>query len=110
MLNHAENLGSLIGVKVCHESMVSHLLFADDSLILIEADEENARTLKPILDLYCESSGQLVSAAKCSVFFIPNTTVDNKVLVCEESDNLYVKNQITFHGRCASVLLKESLH
>jgi hypothetical protein len=52
----------------------------------MEASDENAKQLKQILDAYCSSSGQLVSAAKCSVYFSPNTTVDDKVKVCEELD------------------------
>jgi hypothetical protein len=72
MLNHAEYVESLVGVKVCREApMLLHLLFANDSLILMEANEENARALKQILDLYCAISGQLVSVAKCSVFLAP---------------------------------------
>jgi hypothetical protein len=42
--------------------VVSHHLFEDDSLILKEADGDNARVLKETLDLYCASSGQLLSA------------------------------------------------
>jgi hypothetical protein len=43
---------------------VSHLLFADDSLILMKVDMSNATALRNALDLYCASSGQLVSDAK----------------------------------------------
>jgi hypothetical protein len=37
MLNHAEEAGQFNGVQVCRDApMISHLLFADDSLILME--------------------------------------------------------------------------
>jgi hypothetical protein len=39
MLKGAEIRGELEGVQVCRDApMVSHLLFADDSLILMNAD------------------------------------------------------------------------
>jgi hypothetical protein len=50
--------------------MVSHLLFADDSLILMKADKKNAENLKLLLDRYCASSGQKVSDAKSSIFSV----------------------------------------
>jgi hypothetical protein len=87
LIAHAENAGELVGVKVCREApTVSHLLFADDSLILMESDGDNARCLKKILDLYCSSSGQLVSPNKCSIYFSPNTVVERRVEVCEILD------------------------
>jgi hypothetical protein len=85
MLNHAEERGEIVGVRVCRDaSMISHLLFADDSLILMEANGNNAHKLKQILDLYCDSSGQLVSDAKSSVYFSPNTCVEERIVVCEK--------------------------
>jgi hypothetical protein len=51
MLKGAEQRGELEGVRVCRDSpMVSHLLFADDSLILMNADMKNAIKVKEILD------------------------------------------------------------
>ena len=50
--------------------MVSHLLFADDSLILMKVDKKNAENLKLLLDRYCASSGQKVSDAKSSIFSV----------------------------------------
>lgn len=61
---------------------VSHLLFADDSLILMNADTSNARGLQNALHMYCASSGQLVSDAKSSIFFSPNTPVEVRAEVC----------------------------
>jgi len=47
MLKGAENRGELQGVKVCRDApAVSHLLFVDDSLILMQADNNNAEVLK----------------------------------------------------------------
>ena len=50
--------------------MVSHLLFADDSLILMNADKKNADCLRNLLDRYCQSSGQMLSVNKSSIFFL----------------------------------------
>jgi hypothetical protein len=54
---------------------VSHLLFADDSLILLKVDLNNAISLKQVLDTDCENSGQLVSVSKSSIFFSPNVGI-----------------------------------
>ena len=61
---------------------MSHLLFADDSLILMRADAANATSLRRALDDYCMASGQLVSDAKSSIFFSPCTPVETRVEVC----------------------------
>jgi hypothetical protein len=82
-LLHAEEVGGIEGIKVCRNApSVSHLLFADDSLILLKADLNNATSLQQVLETYCANSGQLVSVAKSSIFFSPNTNVDEKVEIC----------------------------
>jgi hypothetical protein len=71
LLKSAEENGSLKGVKVCRGApAVSHLLFADDSLILMQADIANARALRQVLAEYWSSSGQLVSEAKSCIFSV----------------------------------------
>ena len=49
----------------------------------MEADKENADTLKSLLDRYCVNSGQKISDAKSSIFFSANTEVETKAEVCE---------------------------
>ena len=84
LIDHEEEAGNLIGVQVCRDSpTISHLLFVDDSPILMRADNQNANTLRSILDEYCATSGQLVSESKCSIFFSPNTNVEVKAEVCQ---------------------------
>ena len=70
MLMHEEEIGGIEGIKVARNApSISHLLFADDSLILMRATVQNASTLKRVLDTYCEISGKRVSTPKSSVFF-----------------------------------------
>ena len=74
MLKGAEERGELEGVKVCKEApVISHLLFTDDSLILMHAIKKNADCLIDILNRYCVNSGQKVSEAKSSIYFSSNT-------------------------------------
>jgi hypothetical protein len=85
LLRHEEEAGNILGVKVCRGApAVSHLLFADDSLILMRADLQNARCLRKILEDYCTASRQLVSEAKSSILFIPCTRVETREEVCTE--------------------------
>ena len=66
-----EESGNLLGVKICRDApLVSHLLFDDDSLILMRADITNARSLRRALDDYCTTLGQLVSEAKSTIFSV----------------------------------------
>lgn len=75
-------------VKVYVSAIMLHLflIFADDSLTLMKAKTHDANTLKRVLDNYCSSSGQLVSNAKLSIFFSPNTNVSMREDVCRKLD------------------------
>jgi hypothetical protein len=84
LLLHEEEVGGIDGVRVCRNApSVSHLLFADDSLILIKADMTNATSLQQVLDTYYANSRQLVSLAKSSIFFSPNTKVLLRLDICQ---------------------------
>jgi hypothetical protein len=48
---------------------VTHLLFADDSVVFLEASKQKLLVLKRILQDYEVSSGQLVNLQKLSIFF-----------------------------------------
>ena len=69
LLDHEEEVGGIEGIRVCRDApSISHLLFADETLILMKANVQNANTLKRILEVYCGSSGQCVSTPKSSIF------------------------------------------
>ena len=52
-MSRAEENGLILGVKICRDApSISHLVFADDSLILIQAKGEDANQLRGILELY----------------------------------------------------------
>jgi hypothetical protein len=50
---------------------ITHLLFADDSVVFLEANPSSMQTLKRILQDYEASSGQRVNLTKSAIFFAP---------------------------------------
>ena len=62
--------GRISGVQMDRSGpSISHILFADDTLIFLKAETNICRNLMSILDAYCSASGQLVNKSKSSVFF-----------------------------------------
>lgn len=54
--------------------IVSHLLFADDSLIFLEAVPHFCYNFMELLTCFNEASGLSLNAHKSSIFFSPKTT------------------------------------
>ncbi|KAK9984588.1 hypothetical protein SO802_034113 [Lithocarpus litseifolius] len=82
-LNH-EGLLALIKASVCNGSMdgiticrggpkLSHLFFADDSLIFCKASIAKCESLQRVLEVYEQASGQQLNRAKTSLFFSGKT-------------------------------------
>lgn len=67
----------MCGIKCAPASpQVSHLLFADDSLVFCKADETNCVTLKRLLKLYETASCESINFSKSVVIFSPNINND----------------------------------
>jgi hypothetical protein len=49
--------------------MVSHLLFADDSLLLFKANRESAAEVVDVFNIYCQASRQQINMEKSSIHF-----------------------------------------
>lgn len=72
------------GVKVCNgDPSISHLLFADDSLILNHANEGDCMHLWNVLQLYEACSGQVINKAKSTILFTKNVDIDKKKTMCD---------------------------
>ena len=69
--------------------MISHLLFAYDSLIFVKAAMEDCRHLKEIFECYGRASGQIFNYQKSFVFF-SNNTRDDRITAIKEIFQLEV--------------------
>ncbi|KAL5560587.1 hypothetical protein UlMin_036798 [Ulmus minor] len=76
LLKKMENDNKLHGLNFGRGALtISHLLFADDSFIFIDANKDDTKVLCDVLKLYGDASGQLVNFDKSEVCFskyVPN--------------------------------------
>jgi len=80
LLNEAERAGNLEGITICANApCINHLLFADDSLLLLKVNEGNANYLRHVLQLYEECSGQMINKEKSSILFSKNCEQERKL-------------------------------
>ena len=79
LLHKAVQEKKLKGVAVSARSpRISHLFFADDSLIFGRATTMECNEIQRILQVYETSSGQQLNRSKTSLFFSPNTDISTK--------------------------------
>ena len=70
LLKQQEDQGVLYGIKNGRLGpVISHLLFADDSIFFARSDRRSVEALKETLQLYCQGSGQKINLDKSSIFF-----------------------------------------
>ena len=82
LLHQAEFVGRIRGIKVAPTApTVTHLFFADDSLMFFEASREGATEISRILQVYEAGSGQMVNRDKSTIMFIRNTKGADKDIV-----------------------------
>ncbi|XP_075498859.1 uncharacterized protein LOC142537187 [Primulina tabacum] len=63
------------GVKVVNSCpVISHLFFADDSLIFFRATKEDSVNVRRCIQIYEKASGQMVNFDKSSLTFSPSTS------------------------------------
>jgi hypothetical protein len=74
LIRKAEKEKAIRGIAICWGGpRLSHLFFADDSVIFCRASRHDVGALHAILTLYERASGQKINEAKTTFFFSKNT-------------------------------------
>ena len=77
LINNAANLGEITRISLCRKGpKLTHLLFADDSLLFCRATIEECATMLNTLETYKNASGQKVNRNKTTLFFSESTYED----------------------------------
>lgn len=73
LIKHQERLGNIHGLCVCRRApSVTHLLFADDSLLFFRANAAQAKTVRCLITTFKRCTDQLLSPAKCTMLINKN--------------------------------------
>lgn len=99
MIKEACIAGYIQGIKLSRKGrMISHIFFADDSLLFMRASQENCSNMLAILRSYCLASGQLLNTDKSCCFFNTNSPNDVKNSICEMLGMALVENPGVYLG------------
>ncbi|XP_074314802.1 uncharacterized protein LOC141650968 [Silene latifolia] len=84
MLNEAVRRGSLHGARVCRGApRVSHLFFADDSILFARANLRECSKIAEIISKYERASGQKINYSKSEVVFSKKVLPAMRTSLCE---------------------------
>ena len=82
LLHKAESEGVIREVSICRNGpRVSHLFFADDSVLFCRAKESECQVILDLLSVYERGSGQKINRDKTNIFFSSNTHHDVQVRI-----------------------------
>lgn len=84
LLKGCNSMGLIKGLKMASRGpTITHLFFADDSLIFFKADPNSCVHVKESLESYEAASGQVINLDKSALSFSPNTAGGNQQRVKE---------------------------
>ena len=84
LIRSASNNGDIWGVSLCRNGpKLTHLLFADDSLIFCRAKVEECQSLLNVLAKYERATGQQINRAKTILFFSKSTSEETQLAIKE---------------------------
>lgn len=74
LLKQAQDDGRITAMRISRNGPgITHLFFADDSLLFSKAKPEEAKEIRRILKVYKKASGQEINMEKSTIFFSKNT-------------------------------------
>ena len=84
LLSQAAVRGDIHGFSLCRRSpSLTHLLFADDSLLFCRSNVEECQKVMEVLQVYEMGSGQQLNKAKTTIFFSKSTDEASRFLIKE---------------------------
>jgi ribonuclease HI len=83
LVKNKVGIGSIHGIQIARQApKISHLLFADDSLLFARANSTEADAILSVLAEYQKASGQVVNMDKSEVSFSQNVRNVDKDMIC----------------------------
>jgi hypothetical protein len=111
LFHKAARAKEIHGIKVARLApQLSHLFFADDSLLYTRANNHEATKILSILQVYQQASDQVVNLDKSEASFSRNVQIDDKNIICNimgaktvEAQSRYIGFPIPF-GRSKKIV------
>ena len=91
--------GDIHGFSLSKRSpSLTHILFADDSLLFSRSKVEECQNILEILHIYERSSGQQINKAKTPIFFSKSTSEEEKLLIKDTLGVVEIQNYEVYLG------------
>jgi hypothetical protein len=85
LLKKESQQSNIHGIQIARNApKITHLLFADDSLLFARANPKEAETIMKVLQSYQLASGQMVNLDKSEVSFSRNVPEIEKDMICHQ--------------------------
>ncbi|XP_027109391.2 uncharacterized protein [Coffea arabica] len=99
LLDRAQRNKKLTGMRISRSGpSITHLFFADDSLIFCKADKRQAEEVRRILKIYEHGSRQVINMEKFSVFFSRNVEQNDQREIYSCLEHIKVVKQGKYLG------------
>ena len=82
LISKAAHNGDIRGVSLCRNGpRITHLFFADESLLFCKAREEECQSLLKVFVKYERASGQKINHTKTTIFFSKSTNANTQITI-----------------------------
>ena len=99
MIHKAASNGDIQGVSICRNGpKLTHLFFADDSLLFCRATSNDCQKVLEILSSYERVSGQKLNRDKTTLFFSKSTPIDMQKKIMDDLGVSTLKNYEEYLG------------